>query len=100
MAPEFNDDAGERVLLFCDKGASEDFIGGDKVDEDEDDTDEASDLEVVEEVEVEGVGVRDGEEPISVFVTVVVDFNEMLVRLLDWRVVEGEGVGVEASGRI
>jgi len=46
MAPEFNDDV-EEVLPFCDKGASED-IGGDKVDEDGD-TDEATDVEEVEE---------------------------------------------------
>lgn len=57
MAPEFNDDLEEKVLLFCDKGGSED-IGGDKVDEDGDtDRDEASDVEEVETVEVEGVDV-------------------------------------------
>jgi hypothetical protein len=89
MAPEFNDDV-ERVLLFCDKGASED-VGGDKEDvggdKDEDgNTDEATDLEEVEvgvEVGVE-VDIRDGDELISLVVkVVVVAFNEVLVRLLD-----------------
>ena len=93
MAPEFNDDV-EKVLLFCDRGASED-VGGDKVDEDGD-TEEARDIEGV------GVGVdfRDDEELILLRVTVVVVFNEMLVRLIDWTVVECEGVDVETSDRI
>jgi len=87
MAPEFNDDV-EKVPLFCGKGASED-VGEDKVVEDED-TDDASDVEEAEVGVGVGVGVdtRDGEELISVVVTVVVTFNERLVRLLDWKVVE------------
>jgi len=97
MAPELNDDVEKVLLLFCDNGASED-VGGDKVDEDED-TDEASDVEVRVGVDVEvGVGVddiRDDEELISVVVTVVVVFNDMLVRLI-----ECEGVDVETSDRI
>jgi len=103
MAPEFNDDV-ERILLFCDKGAPED-VGGDKVDEDVDedgdkDTDEASDVEEVVVAVV--VDIRDGEELISLVVTVVVVFNEMLVKLLvlDWIVVECEGADVETSDRI
>lgn len=77
MAPEFNDDL-EKVLLFFDKGAplAED-AWGDKEDE-EGDTDEASD---VEEVGVGvGVDIRDGEELITLVAKAVV---EMLVRLLD-----------------
>jgi hypothetical protein len=93
MAPELNDDV-EKVLLFCDKGASEDF-GGDKVDDEGGNTDEASDIEVG--VEVGGVDIRDGEELISL---VVVAFDEMLLRLLDWEVVECEEVDVEISDRI
>lgn len=102
MAPEFNDDV-EKVLLFCDKGASEDVGWGDKVDDDRD-TDEVSDLE---EVEVgAGVDIWDGEvcggSIVLVVIKVVVVFNNMLVRLLDWEVVEGErlGLDVERSNRI
>ena len=93
MAPEFNDNV-EEVLLFCDKGAVDD-VGGDKVDEDGD-LDEVID---VEEVGVE-VDIRDGEELISLVVAVVVVFNEMLVGLLDCKVVECEGVDVETSDRM
>ena len=91
MAPEFNDDA-EKVLLFWDKGAPDD-VGG-KVDEDGlGDTDEASDVD--EDEDEDEVDIRDGEE--LIVVTVVVAFNGMLVRLLDWKVVECEGVDVEIS---
>jgi len=45
MAPELNDDV-EKVLLFCDNGASED-LGGDKVDDEDGNTDEADDIEEV-----------------------------------------------------
>ena len=77
MAPELKDD-----VEFCDKGASEDF-GGDKVDDEDRNTDEASDIEDGR-VEVGGVDIRDGEELISLVVTViVVAFDEMLLRLLD-----------------
>jgi len=96
IAPEFNDDV-ETVLLLCDKEASED-VGGEKVDEDRD-TDEVRD---VKEVEV-GAGVKEGvvcEELIVLVIKVVVVFNEMLVRLLDWEVVECEGLDVETSNRI
>jgi len=69
MVPELN----EKVLLF----------GGDKVDDEDGITDEASDLEEVG-VEVGGVDIRDGEELISLVVTAVVAaFNEMLLGLLD-----------------
>jgi len=43
MAPEFNDDV-EEVVLVCDKGAAEDDVEGDKVDEDGD-KDGASEVE-------------------------------------------------------
>jgi len=92
MAPEFNDDV-EEVLLFCDKGAAAEDVEGDKVDEDGD-KDEASEFEEVE-VEVSD-DIRDGKE----MVTVVVVFNEMLLRLLDWEIVECEGVDVGTSDRI
>lgn len=94
MAPELNDEV-EKVLPFCDKG--------DEVDEDGD-TDEAR--------EVEEVGVEDGarrvdirddevcEELIVLVIKVVVVFSEMLVRLLDWEVVECEGFDVETSDTI
>jgi len=89
MAPELNDDV-EKVLLFCDKEAPDD-VGGDKVDEDGD-MDEANDVEVEDEDDI-----RDGEELISLLVTVVVAFDKMLVRLLDWKVVECGGVDVETD---
>jgi hypothetical protein len=91
-APEFND--VWRVLLFCGKGASE-VLGGDEADEDGD-TDDVNDVEEVEEVEAGRVDI----ELISIFVTVVVVLDEMLVRLLDWTVVKCEGVDVEESDRI
>jgi len=65
------------------------------------DTDDARD---VEEVGVgAGVDIRDGEvcgELIVLVIKVVVVFNEMLFRLLDWEVVEGVGLDVERSNRI
>lgn len=82
IAPELSDDV-EKVLSFCDKGASED-VGGDKVDEDRD-TDEARDVEEVD-VAVGGVDVRDGEvcedSIVVLVIKVVVVLNKMLVRLL------------------
>ena len=105
MAPEFNDDV-EKVLLFCDKGASEDVGERDKVDDDRD-TDEASNLEEVE-VGV-GVDIRDGEVcgesivlVLVIKVVVVFSDSEMLDELLDWEVVEDEGLelDVERSNRI
>ena len=88
MAPEVNDDV-EKVLLFCDKGASE----GDKVDEDWD-TREAGNVDEVG-VGVGGVDVLE-EELIVLVIKVVVVFNG---RLLDWEVVECEGVGIKTSDR-
>jgi len=55
------------------------------------------------EEEVGGVDIRDsevGEELIVLVIKVVVVFNEMLVRLMDWEVVECEGLDVERSDRI
>lgn len=86
MAPEFNDDDLEKDLVFCDKGTEED-VGGDKVEENED-TDEGD----IEEVEVD---IRDVRDFISLVVTIVVDDE-----LLAWKDVECEGVDVETSGRI
>jgi len=45
IAPELNDDV-EKLLLFCDEGASED-LGGDNVDDENGNTDEARDIEDV-----------------------------------------------------
>ena len=103
-APEFNDDE-ELVLLFCeDKGASED-VGGDKVDEDDRDTDDPGDLEEVGvEVEVGGDDIREEDEVceglIVLVIKVVVVFSEMLDRLLGREVVECERVVVERSERV
>jgi len=98
MAPELNDEV-EKVLLFCDKG--------DEVEEDGD-TDEAREVEELEvgvEEGVRRVDIRDDEvceELLIVLVIkkVVVVFSEMLVRLLDWEVVECEGFDVETSATI
>lgn len=103
MVPEFNDDV-EEVLLFREREVSED-VGGDNVDEDvdTDETSEVDEVEVEDEVEVGGVDIRDDEvceELILTVVTVVVVFNEILVRLSDWEVVECGGLDVETSGRI
>ena len=100
-APEFNDDE-ELVLLFCDdKGASED-VGGDKVDEDDRDTDDPGDLEEVGVEEVGGVDIREEDEGLIVLVIkVAVVFSEMLDRLLGREVVvECERVVVERSERV
>ena len=100
-APEFNDDE-ELVLLFCDdKGASED-VGGDKVDEDDRDTDNPGDLEEVGGEEVGGVDIREEDEGLIVLVIkVAVVFSEMLDRLLGREVVvECERVVVERSERV
>ena len=77
-APEFNDDE-ELVLLFCDdNGASQD-VGGDKVDDDDRDTDNPGDLEEVGGEEVGGVDIREEDEGLIVLVIkVVVVFSEML----------------------
>jgi len=95
MAPELNEEV-EKVLLFCDKG--------DEVDEDGD----ADETREVEEVGVEEgvrrVDIRDDEVCeellIVLVIKVVVVFSEMLVRLLDWEVVECEGFDVETSATI